>query len=89
MPNPDDEDAAARQKFEEEEQQRIVARQMYDAMFEGKFYKNVSTGRDWVYGIPTPETPTEDKQTTGIGLYGIPTGVWKPVSFSDIRKKSN
>ena len=100
MPNPDDEDATARQKFEEEEQARRLMQEQYDMTFNGAFAKNVSSGRDWRFGIPTPESPSEDTylESDRIGAFGIPcaprfagqslTPNKKMVSFGDtIRKK--
>ena len=90
--------AAARLKQEEDERARQIAQEHYDAVFEGKFYRNVSTGRDWIYGIPTPTSDDTDQESDRIGAFGIPcaprfagqslTPNKKMVSFGDtIRKK--
>jgi len=99
MPSPDDEDAAAREKLDAEEASRRAMRNQYDRIFNGGGETNVTTGRQWRNGLPTPESPSLDDVGENVtrGPFGIP-GLrnWsqprqdsskKPMSFGDLQQK--
>jgi hypothetical protein len=99
MPSPNDEDAAARKKLEEEAQQQQTLAQLHEMYFGTGSTQNVSSGRDWRYGMPSSAPPPDNTRylDDSRGLFGIPglRGAFKGrpqqpkklISFGDLQPK--